>query len=165
MELNFDIRGNLKPYEIIKVTKELFRKNFVDSFEEEPIRLELFLKYEEYMENLSQLLSQDFYQWVDGSYVTNKKTPNDIDIVTIISHLDYEANKKLLEQKFTSSGARHNYNVDAYIVVNYPKSHKKAFFTTSDLLYWRNLFSKTKVNRAKKQYEKGIIQLNYNKNG
>ena len=45
MELNFDIRGNLKPYEIIKVTKEVFRENFVESFVEEQVRLELFLKY------------------------------------------------------------------------------------------------------------------------
>ena len=87
------------------------------------------------MANLSRLLAQDFYQWIDGSFVTNKKTPNDIDVVTIISHLDYENNKKLLEQKYASSGARLNYNVDAYIVVNYPESHKKAFFTKSDLLY------------------------------
>lgn len=140
MELNFDIRGNLKPYEIIKVSKEVFRKNFVDSFEIEQIRLELFLKYEKYMEDLSELLSQDFYQWIDGSFVTSKKEPNDIDIVTIISHLDYESNKKNLEQNYASLGARSNYGVDGYIVVNYPKNHKKAFFTTSDLLYWRNLF-------------------------
>ena len=73
MELNFDIRGNLKPYEIIKVTKEIFRTHFVDSFVNEQIRLELFLKYEKYMNDLSPLLSQDFYQWVDGSFVTNKK--------------------------------------------------------------------------------------------
>jgi len=165
MELNFDIRGNLKPYEVIKVTKEIFRAHFVDSFVDEEIRLELFLKYERYMSDLALLLSQDFYQWVDGSFVTNKRKPNDIDIVTIISHIDFEANKKLLEQNYTSLGARLNYNVDAYIIINYPKNHKKAFFTTSDLLYWRNLFGKTKVNRAKKQFEKGIIPLNFNQNG
>ena len=165
MELNFDIRGNLKPYEVIEISMEKFQETFVQAFEEEAIRQELFENYLNYMEAFSHLIKRNFYQWIDGSYVSNKKKPNDIDLVTILDYRDYEKNKKILEKEFASFAGRKNYKVDAYILPNYPVDHKKHIFTQSDLLYWRNLFGKTRVNRAKKQYEKGIIQLNFNTNG
>ncbi len=100
MELNFDIRGNLKPTEIIEISMDTFQQTFVNAFKEESIRQQLFAFYEKY-------------------------------------------------------------KVDAYIVANYPENHKNHIFTKSDLLYWRSLFGKTRVNRAKKQYGKGLIQLNF----
>ena len=107
---------------------------------------------------------QRFYQWIDGSFVSNKQNPKDIDFITILDHQDYD-NNKLLEKDFASFAGRKRCKVDTYIVSNYPENHKKYVFSKSDLLYWRNLFGKTRVNRAKKQFEKGIIQLNFNRNG
>jgi len=151
MELNFDIRGNLKPYEIIEISMEIFQKTFVNPFEEESIRQELFENYKNYMNDLLNLVEYDFYQLIDGSYVSTKKRPKDIDLVTILDYRDYEGNKEILEKEFASFAGRKKYKVDGYIM--------------SDLLYWRNLFGKTRVNRAKKQYEKGIIRLNYTNDG
>jgi len=165
MELNFDIRGNLKPYEVIEISMETFQKTFVNPFDEESLRQELFDNYNHYMKDFSALITYDFFQLIDGSYVTNKKKPKDIDLITVLDYRDYEKNKVILEKEFASIAGRKKYKVDAYVVANYPKSHKKHIFTKSDLLYWRNLFGKTRVNRAKKQYEKGIIQLNFKKNG
>ena len=165
MELNFDIRGNLKPYEVVEISMESFQKIFVNAFDEESIRQELYENYNQYMKDLRGLITQDFFQLIDGSYTSTKKKPKDIDLVTVLDYRDYEENKAILEKGFTSLSARKKYKVDAYILVNYPENHKKHAFTKSDLLYWKNLFGKTKVNRAKKQYEKGIIQLNFKVNG
>lgn len=165
MELNFDIRGNLKPYDVIEISMDTFKNTFVDAFYDAPIRQELFDNYNLYMNDLSGFLTKDFFQWIDGSYVTNKKEPNDFDLITVLDYFDYEKNKEILEKQFASFNGRQKYKVDAYIVANYPESHKNHIFTKSDFLYWRNLFGKTRVNRAKKQYEKGIIQLNFKKNG
>lgn len=165
MELSFDIRGNLKPYEVIQVSMEVFQDTFVNAFDEESARQELFEYYNQYMKDLSGLITRDFFQWIDGSYISNKVKPNDIDLITVIDYRDYEENQDILEREFASFAGRKKYQVDGYILANYPENHKKHIFTKSDLLYGRNLFGKTRVNRAKKQFEKGIIQLNFKKNG
>ncbi len=45
MEPSFDIRGNLKPYERIKLDAQEFKSTFVDSFDEDSVRYDLFDKY------------------------------------------------------------------------------------------------------------------------
>lgn len=165
MELNFDIRGNLKPYSVIELELENFRHNFVEAFDQNLKRSILFDNYLKYMEELLPLLSYDFQQWVDGSFVSNKKKPRDIDFVNILDYRDCENNEQILSEKFASFEGRKRYSVDAYIVKNYPKESQYYILTKSDLLYWENLFGKTKLNRARKQYQKGFIQINYYKDG
>ena len=163
MELSFDIRGNLKPYEIVEVSYDDFHKVFVEAFDEESTRAKLFNYYEKYVNDLSDILERNFYQWIDGSYISNRVSPRDIDLLTIVDYRDYDVNKSILEKKFASFEGRKNYNVDAYIISSYPDSHKRNIFTKSDLAYWRSLFSKTRANRAKKQFTKGFIQINFSK--
>lgn len=165
MNFSFDIRGNLKPYEIIETSIETFENTFVLPYDEESSRKILFTKYKRYTSELRKLLTKDFFQWIDGSFVTTKQKPNDIDVITVINFEDYLHNLVPLEQGFTSIAARGKYGIDAYLIPQYPENHKNHAFSKSDLLYWRNLFSKTRVNRAKKQFEKGIIQLNFHQNG
>lgn len=81
MELSFDIQGNLKPYEIVEVSYDDFRKVFVEGFEEDSTRAKLFNYYEQYINNLSDVLEWDFYQWVDGSFISNRFSPRDIDLL------------------------------------------------------------------------------------
>ena len=133
LELSFDNRGNLKPYEINIISIEEFRHTYVDAFSENERRSELFKCYQKYSDDLSKLITNDFYQWIDGSYVSNKQNPRDIDIVSILHYQDYESNLKILQQNFSSIASRTKYNVDGYIVVNYPDTHKKHIFTKSDL--------------------------------
>jgi len=165
MKLTFDSRGNLFPYEITEISFEEFKASFVNSFSPDSKRYQLFEKYMTYMDDLSKLTTKNFYQWIDGSFISTKVNPRDLDIVTVLSFEDYEKNKTDLSQKFISHNARKNYKVDAYIVGKYPENHEKYIFTQSDLLYWMNLFEKTKVNKRKQQFRKGFIQINFNING
>ena len=144
MNLEFDIRGNLKPYRITEISLKSFQKKFVNDFNQHSSRMVLFKNYQKYNNDLRSILTQSFYQWIDGSYVSNKLNPKDIDIVTIVNYQDYEKNKLVLEKEFAAAAARSRYEVDAYIVAKYPRNHKKYIITQSDLLYWQSLFSKTK---------------------
>lgn len=161
MTLNFDIRGNLKPYQIVNTNHALFKETFVDTFDHSSSRYALYKKYLKYTASLSELLSKPYYQWIDGSFISTKANPKDIDLVSIIDYSDYEKHSLEIESEFVGSKAREVYQVDAYLVSEYPIDHPKFAFTNSDKLYWRSLFSRTRVNRAKKQYEKGFIQLNF----
>jgi len=165
MKAEFDLRGNLKPYRIIPISYENFQEVFVASFDGSSSRHGIFKNYENYLQELQEILNHDFYQWINGSFVSNKGYPRDIDLVTIIDYRDYENQKENIERKFASRKARDIFKVDAYIVSQYPKKHPKYAFYQSDLAYWRNLFGKTRVNRAKKQFEKGFVQINFNKDG
>jgi len=165
MELSFDIRGNLQPYKVITISFEDFQQAFVDSFDPESSRHRIFENYMNYLQELQNILRYDFHQWVNGSFVSNKVHPKDIDLVTVIDYRDHEKQRKNIERKFISRKARDIFNVDAYIVPQYPISHIRHSFYQSDLAYWRNLFGKTRVNRAKRQFEKGFVQLNFKKDG
>ena len=103
----------------------------------------------------------NFRQWVNGSFVTKKFNPRDIDIVTFIPFEVYGKLKKEIEAKFTMKEAEKHYGVDAYTIRVYPADHKYYSATESDMAYWRQQFSKTKFNRAKKHYPKGFIELNF----
>ncbi len=157
----FDEKGNVTPYEIIELHENEFYKVFVERYVEDSIRHKLYQNFQTYLTTLRQFVNHEFSIWVDGSFVSKKENPNDIDLVSIIDYRDYDLNKSIFDKNFVPSKVRQSFGVDAYILQRFPKDHEKYIFTESDLLYWRNLFGKTRLNRAKKQFPKGIIQLNF----
>ncbi|MCA9407028.1 MAG: hypothetical protein KC684_10845, partial [Candidatus Omnitrophica bacterium] len=100
MELKFDIRGNLRPYERIEVTLDEFKENFVGPFEKTSSRHEIFENYIRYVEEFKKEITPKFKQWIDGSFVTNKVNPRDIDIVNIVDYEIAKENYDLLREKF-----------------------------------------------------------------
>lgn len=159
--LGFDVRGNLLPADLIEIAFEELEKIFVEGERESVTRKELFEHYREYLIRLSELLEYPFFQWLDGSFISRKMNPRDIDLISGISYRDYQKNVRIFEKEFISFEVRKKYGIDAYIVPIYPEGHPKRMITESDLLYWRNLFGKTKVNRAGKQFKKGFVQINF----
>ncbi len=162
MELNFDLRGLLKPYDIVEATLKDFENNFVFGFDESQTRYDLFWEFQKYNQDLQNLLQIPYFQWINGSFVTNKEHPNDIDIVTFIDFSQYHKQKQALENQFSKFGSRQYYKgLDAYLVCVFPENHE--FYQTyrSDYAYWYNLFGNPKYNRAQKRYSKGFIQINY----
>lgn len=162
MELIFDQRGNLQPYEKIKLNLDEFEAFFVDNFPDNDQRKQIFDNYLKFVNDFSAKISSNFIQWINGSFVTAKEHPNDIDFVTIISYEIFESKEKLIHENFRLEGARKNYGVDAYTIRQYPKEHKKYMLYHSDWVYWYNWFSQTKKNRAKKKYSKGFIEIEFN---
>ena len=149
-DLYFDIRGNLKPYERITMDLNTFKFFFVDSFENSELRGKIFDEYQRYLIAFSREITSNFIQWIDGSFVTNRIAPNDLDFVTLIDHEVFEAKEGLIESKFRLAGAKIYFDgLDAYTVKVYPENHSKRNITEFDLVYWDNWFSQTKKNRRK----------------
>lgn len=161
MELSFDIRGNLKPYERTELTLQEFKNTFVDSFEADSTRYKIFDNYKRFLEDFSKQISNQFTHWINGSFVTVKRNPRDIDFVTLIEDPVFKEYEVLIDKKFRLLGAKQNYKVDAYTIRKYPSNHERYRIYESELVYWDSWFSWTKKNRAKKKFRKGYIEIKF----
>lgn len=163
MQINFDTRGNLNPYEKIELSLDRFKNHFVDDFAyEHERRLEIFKNYVAFLDGFKQEVTQNFIQWIDGSFVTKKLIPRDIDFVTLIDYQTYERCQTIIENKFRREPAKNIFGlVDAYVVKMYPVGHSQRWVSEYDLIYWRRWFSETRMNRAKKKFAKGFIEIRY----
>ena len=81
--MDFDLIGHLAPYTVIPSTFEAFEGLLVHTFPTHSTRFSLLDGYKRYLERLKTVLNVNFYQWVDGSFVTEKMNPNHIDISLI----------------------------------------------------------------------------------
>lgn len=162
--MEFDDYGNLFPYKLIETDLETFERIFVTNFKNSDRRKMLFQNYLSYIHNFKNQVSENFYQWIDGSFVTSKLNPNDIDIVTFLSADNYEKNSSKLVD-FKGDRIRKEQELDCYFVKEYPVEHKNyEIITRLDYAYWLDFFSKTKPKpneRTVKKHSKGIIQINF----
>lgn len=161
MEFSFDIRGYLKPYGKNKSNLVDFHNNLVVPFEEDSTRIKLYEGFLKYNEELKAVLqSQKYLQWIDGSFVSTKLNPKDIDLVNLIDHQFVDKHESELKQ-FLGKEGKENYGIDGYIIRIYPIGHPKYVRTQSDLVYWENWFSKSRLNRRKQRFPKGFIELEF----
>ena len=160
MGLNFDIRCHLKPYEKVVLEFSEFKAFFVDPFDEDSSRHKLFRSYELYTQDLAEKITPNFTQWINGSFVTNKKNPRDIDLVNLIDYRIVEQKDALIRKAFIRDAVYERYGIDAYLLVLYPEDHKLHSWTQSDLLYWQDWFTKSKMDKRRKRYPKGYVAIN-----
>ena len=107
---NFDDQGNL-PSGVIQSTLKEFEARFVEEVIGSQTRKDIFLGYKEYCKDLLPL-DVATKQWVNGSYTTNKKDPNDIDLVT---HLDaLKANNKAVYEQLAPLIVNKSHIVNKY---------------------------------------------------
>ncbi len=109
---------------------------------------------------MTDILGSGFYQWIDGSFVTDKMNPNDIDIVTFIeADLFVKNEKKLIH--LIAPESKLLYKVDAAFVGVYPLNHKLRIVTDWDITFWKDFYGNTRPDTHQKQMPKGFIQLNF----
>ena len=122
-------------------------------------RLELFENLMKYNTDFKKECGlYKLHQWINGSFISKKKDPRDIDLVTFIPAKDIERIGPLIN-KFKAPNSSNAYNVDGYIVVIHPEESKKRKLTNLDRVYWMNHFSSTKPNRRGKKFEKGFLEI------
>ena len=155
----FDIYGNLFPSKIHDVDLESIKYNLSEIFETSNTRKLLFDALSNYLDDFSKLLDKKpFEVLIDGSFVTKKLHPNDIDLVIIVDSFTLEAiiDKEL--EKFRCHLAKkelENYKgIHAFIIEKYPESDRKYPLFRSGYLYWTSFFSKDR-----KGYKKGLLRL------
>jgi hypothetical protein len=123
-------------------------------------RRELFTKYISYSTGLKELCNDaTLIQWVDGSFVTKKQEPGDIDLVTFIDFSIIETLNVNLTN-FNYPASQNIFGVDAYIVRFYPEGHKFHPLYLSDRAYWMAHFTKTRRNRIGNNFPKGFLEIN-----
>lgn len=151
----FDTFGNLQPSVIQQWTLSNFQDTFVSDFGLNNSRETIFEQYFDYVSDLKRIFKVPFFQWVDGSFISQKLNPKDIDIVTFIDadiFLHSENRLRNIQKSFFPL-------IDGYFVQTFPENHKRHPISQLDQAYWQDFFGKTRFNRAKKQQTKGIIQL------
>ena len=158
--IEFDRNGCLIPYDIIEMPLQFVKHCFVDSMKEKEHRAEIFNNFIEYNKILSSIIKTDYVQWINGSFVTKKIKPNDIDLVTFIDYAIVKQYKTELEQMVFPFSFK-SFNVDAYIVRIFNEVHEKYAHSLSDTLYWMHHFSKTKPDKRNRQFSKGFIKINF----
>ncbi|MGD1839920.1 MAG: hypothetical protein ACFB0B_03355 [Thermonemataceae bacterium] len=111
----------------------------------------------DYTEVLKAKLNIPLVQWVDGSFISKKEYPNDIDVVTFIPYKTYE-----LESHFLSK-LRKTYEkkaIDNYFVAVYPETHQKHSVFMMNRKEWLFLFSGTRRDLyTGLRYTKGFLEL------
>ena len=100
----------------------------------------------------------ELHQWIDGSFITKKRNPSDIDFITFISSEKLEQlGNKIDDFKFPNSEKK--FVVDAYIVEVYSDFHRYKIRTVLDKAYWMGRFTKTRRNRAGNKFTKGFLEV------
>lgn len=153
--LNFDEKGLLNPYEIIQSDLQIVKQTFVENIDTSRTRKPLFQNYLQYLNAIKNVIPNNFHQWIDGSFVTQKQNPNDIDIVTFINYQDFEKNIKdfdaLRRLRFDNKKG-----IDGYFVPVFPENHRKNAIFKMEQKEWMFQFSNDRNGN-----NKGIIELNF----
>ena len=143
--INFDSRGYITPKEIISVTLQEFEETFCYNVR----RKLIFENYTIFIEKLKSLGLTRFYQYIDGSFVTNKSYPKDIDFVTFV---DYE----FFHQNITKMMEFRNEWLDCFFAPIYPENHASKYRNDLEHFEWQCLFGWDREDERK-----GLILINF----
>lgn len=157
-QLNFDNHGNLFPYEPIEVDLDTLEACFVTAFPKSKTRKRLFENYLRYIYRFQDEVFPFFEQYINGSFVTKKENPKDIDLVTFLDYAVYQKRgDKVLDKFWTFS--LEDEGIDAYLVEDFPKKHPEFKETQLIRTDWINRYSKDR-NRIRK---KGFLKIIFEK--
>ncbi|MDO8368921.1 MAG: hypothetical protein Q7T20_19140 [Saprospiraceae bacterium] len=149
----FDENGFLTPFEPIRTDLETVKETFATNTHRE----NLFEEYLVFLRTLRELDLSNFFQWINGSFVTQKTFPKDIDVVTFLNY----QNLPFIEEKLSPNLFKSN-TLDCYFVIIYPEEHSLHNLYNMDRAEWNFLFSTTRRNRKTgKMLKKGFVQLNF----
>ncbi len=133
------------PNGIITITLSEFEETFCYNAR----RKRIFENYTIFIEKLNGLGLTHFYQYIDGSFVTTKHYPKDIDFVTFV---DFE----FFHQNITQMIDFKNEWLDCFFAPIYPQNHAFNFRNDLEHFEWKCLFG---WDREDKQ--KGLVQINF----
>lgn len=147
----FQADGNLPPGFHDWSTKEI-EANLVKDFENTKTRRLLFMGFIA-LRNQMRLLLRDAEQWLDGSYVTDKIDPADVDIVTIADKTDFDSlsleDQLRLQGLVSGKTTRNEVMCDSYFVPRVPRCHPHHLELERLRIWWREFFGHDRQGRSK----------------
>jgi hypothetical protein len=105
------------------VTPQEFQEHFVAAFPESKTRGRLFRRWERHLEALTSVIAVEA-QWIDGSFVTSKLDPSDIDMVSVLDGPTFDALpaglRSMVEGLLAGKATKAVWGLDSFAVLRYP---------------------------------------------
>lgn len=156
--MRFDERGHLFPHTVIETSLSDFEKIFVQSLENREHRYGLFENYLRFVNELRKAFEAPFYQLIDGSFITRKEFPGDIDLVTFVR---FEVlNRKNHLARYFLENAKTRYGIDGYFAGTCRRGHYYES-AVKDEAYWLNLYGLSREDENGVRHPKGIIKIQF----
>jgi uncharacterized protein DUF6932 len=140
-----------------KATKDEIETVLVEGFQESTTRRPLLDQALELLDAVQKIVPVSAF-WIDGSFVTTKEDPGDIDLV---SHLDGEAldalkpiDQMLLGGLVSGHWSRDRSGCDSFFVSVYPAGHSANAEYEKTAAWWDSFFGQDRSGNAK-----GYVEL------
>jgi hypothetical protein len=147
----------LLPVGIHPCTPETVLELFVLNFPDSQTRRHLFRQWEIYNQRLKQKIGDDILvQWVNGSFVTAKINPGDIDCVTFVPYESYQRAEDSLLEFYTTISLYDN-GLDAYLCPVYDLNDNRHPEYRQRCSDWSFLFGQLRDSTL----QKGFLELSF----
>lgn len=147
----FDVNGYL-PAGIHDYDETKFKRDFVTSFPSSVTRGGIFDGYRRHAQEIVSLISR-CEQLIDGSFVTNKNDPGDVDLVCFCDKDDVDQLSPADQTQFSAlmagKSTRASHSCDAYFVPTVAPSHPMSDQVRKIRKYWLGEFSFDRTERVK----------------
>ena len=150
--MTFDEQGYLTPYELIFSDVESIEAVFVEPFSTSITRRKVFNAFTTYLTELKTALMAPLEIWVNGSFTTQKRDPNDVDFVIFVDKQISTAHADIINE-FRKRRYPKNSLTDGYFVEVVPESHPDYSLYQLDRQDWDRAFIFGRNER------KGYLQL------
>lgn len=133
-----------------------FREDFVDRFPHSHTREEIYRDFLLFLDEFGKICKQRRI-WIDGSYVTGKENPNDIDVVIFIDYSLLRNNWKQIKKLLVKLEGS---NLDIFPITEDNEDAKELLLpndvknVVENITYWREFFSKDRSGARK-----GFVQI------
>ena len=151
LTMKFDANGYLDAG-LHPTTLADIRTHFVDPFPAPSTRPTVYAGYERHTAEL-QKSSVEFEQFLDGSFVSNKQDPGDIDLLGMadLHAIDAlpAAEKQRLHDLFLGPACKQTYECDAYFLPSVPDTDPAYPHFRRQRKYWMGEFGFDRMDRPK----------------
>ena len=120
-------------------------------------REELYAELKRYNQTLLSLLGCPFRQWLDGSFVSAKPRPADLDVVSFVPFAVTQPH--LAELAAFKQPTSAYVGLDCYLVLQYPTGDPRYPLSRADEGYWNDLFRTTRPNRFGLTQTKAFVEI------
>lgn len=157
MSQEFLSNGNLFPG-IHPYNWSDFEQQFVKDFSDSQNRPFIYENFKKWIERLLDILPPQ-YIWLDGSYLTQKPEPNDIDLVAFYYPEDFQSQEQAFKVQEMINVVSRSYKCDAYFSLSlehWTPEQKQQLPNDHSIMqtYWMGQFSYDRERRPK-----GMVQF------
>lgn len=147
--------NGLLPTGLVKVSAEQVHEHFVAPFTTSRNRQRLYNQWLLHRRAIVSIVPIE-RQWLNGSYVTGKVDPSDIDVVTFIDGEALNAldapQQAILEELTAGHTTRDRWGVDSFLVPTYPEGHPDRALARKVEGSWQTMWTNVKGSALTKGF-------------